>query len=348
MASREGRVKQATVIDVAGRAGVSLATAARALRSEPSVNQELAERVLAAAAELNYVPNAVARNLRRGSGNTVGCVVGDMLDPYFGEIAESVTVRAEEAHSMMAIVSNMQRSAKLEMEHCRRLWEQRVDGLIIAGGGFDQLTYAAEFEALVKQITASGVVVVTLSPRLENVASFTADNEAVGQLMSEHIMGYGHEQVGIITGSPKSQTTIQRLRGMENSLRGAGARVHVRHAEYCPQSGRAATEQLLTDHPEVTAILSAADSMAVGAISGVHAVGKRVPQDVSVMGLGHTRLSLHSLPALTTVDVQLAAHASAAVDHIASLVRGLEPNDYLPVAPKLVVGSSVDVAPHVS
>ncbi|MDV3128870.1 LacI family transcriptional regulator [Mycobacterium sp. 21AC1] len=345
MAHRERRVKQATVIDVAGRAGVSVATAARALRAEPSVNQDLAERVRAAAAELNYVPNIVARNLRRGSGNTVGCVVGDMLDPYFGEIAESVTVRAEEAHSMLAIVSNMQRSAKLELDQCRRLWEQRVDGLIIAGGGFDQITYAKEFEALVKQITASGVVVVTMSPRLEGVPSFTADNEAVGKLMAEHIVSFGHEHVGIVTGAPRSETTIQRLRGMENALRSAGVQVHVRHAEYFPESGRAATEQLMTDHPKVTAILSAADSMAVGAISGVHAVGKRVPQDVSVMGLGHTRLSLYSQPTLTTVDVHLAAHARAAADYIAAVVRGREPDEYLPAAPTLVVGASVDVPP---
>ena len=90
MARRGRGGKQATVTDVAERAGVSLATAARVLRSEPTVNKELAQRVHQAAAELNYVPNMVARNLRRGSGNTIGCVIGEMLDPYFAEIADQV------------------------------------------------------------------------------------------------------------------------------------------------------------------------------------------------------------------------------------------------------------------
>jgi LacI family transcriptional regulator len=339
--ARDPRIKQATVIDVARRAGVSVATAARALRAEPTVNKVLAERVRDAARELNYVPNMMARNLRQGSGNTVGCIVGDMLDPYFAEIAEAVTIRAEQAHSMMAIVSNMQRSAQLELDHCRRLWEQRVDGLIIAGGGFDQLSHADEFEAMIKQIVAAGVVVVTLSPRLDDVPCFSIDNEAVGALMARHIAEHGHEHVGIVTGAPRSHTTIQRVRGIETTLRAAGVRVHVQHAEYTPESGAEATKELLAQRPETTAILSVADSMAVGAISGVHALGKRVPEDVSVMGLGHTRLSLHSSPALTTVDVHLAAHARAAADHIAAVVRGLEPPPYVPEAPVLVAGSSV-------
>ncbi|WP_162606381.1 LacI family DNA-binding transcriptional regulator [Jiangella asiatica] len=329
---------------MAERAGVSLATAARVLRSEASVNEVLAERVHKAAAELNYVPNMVARNLRRGSGNTIGCVIGEMLDPYFAEIAESVTVRAEEAHSMMAIVSNMQRSAQLELKHCRQLWEQRVDGLIIAGGGFDQRTHAEKFTALVKQITAAGVVVVTLSPRLVDVPSFTVDNGAVGALMANHLVGYGHKQVGIITGPPNSETTTQRLRGMENVLRDAGAHVHVKHADYSPESGSEATAELLTERPEVTGILAAADSMAVGAIGGVQSVGKSVPEDVSVMGLGRTRLSLYSSPALTTVDVHLAAHARAATDYIAAMVRGGEPDEFSPMEPTLVTGSSVGEA----
>ncbi len=344
MARRSRGGKQATVTDVAERAGVSLATAARVLRSEPTVNKELAQRVHQAAAELNYVPNMVARNLRRGSGNTIGCVIGEMLDPYFAEIAESVTVRAEEAHSMMAIVSNMQRSAKLELKHCRQLWEQRVDGLIIAGGGFDQRTHAEEFTGLVNQITAAGVIVVTLSPRLVDVPAFTVDNETVGGLMARHLIDHGHHRVGILTGPPNSETTTQRLRGMEKTLREAGVTVHVKYADYAPESGSVATAELLTQQPEITGILAAADSIAVGAISGAQSIGKSVPSDVSVMGLGRTRMSLYSSPILTTVDIHLAEHAMAATDYIAAKVRGKEPVEFTPVEPTLVPGASVGAA----
>jgi LacI family transcriptional regulator len=316
------------------------------MRAESSVDRRLAARVQAAAAELNYVPNMVARNLRRGGGNIIGCVIGEILDPYFADIAEAVTVRAESKHSMMAIVSNMQRSPELEIKHCRQLWEQRVAGLILAGGGFDQRTHADEFSALIQQITAAGVVVATLSPRTIDVPAFTADNVAVGALMAEHILERRHTEIAVVTGSTSSEATNQRLVGIEGVLRRAGVHARIGHAEHSPQAGFAAARQLLADHPETTAVLATADSMAIGVMSGLAAIGKRVPEDVSVIGVGNTRLAAFSSPSLTTVDVRLSDHAQAATDFIASRVRGVEVDEFSPLPPAVVAGASVGTAPR--
>lgn len=340
------RRKQATLTDVAERAGVSLATAGRVMRSELSVDGVLAHRVQTAAAELNYVPNMVARNLRRGGGNIIGCVIGEILDPYFADIAESVTVRAESAHSMLAIVSNMQRSPQLELSHCRQLWEQRVAGLVLAGGGFDQRTHADEFSALIQQITATGVIVVTLSPRNVDLPSFTPDNVAVGVLMAEHILAHGHRNVGIVSGFLTSEATNQRVVGIEGVLRRSGVHAHIGQTEHSPQAGLETACRLLAEHPEITAVLATADSMAIGIINGIGAMGKRVPQDISVMGVGNTRLANFSSPSLTTVDVRLAEYARAATDFIASRVRDVEVEEFSPMALAIVAGESVGPAPH--
>src|ERR1700735_1581040 len=149
-----------TLVDVAREAGVSVSTAGRVLRDgDWPVDAELKERVLAAADRLSYVPNLLARTLRAGRPALVGLVAGNMLDPYYGEIAEAVTRHAEAPHLMLAMVCNMQRAPLLELKYFRPSWEHRVAGLILAGGGFDQLTHRAELAAIIEQMKKSGVVV---------------------------------------------------------------------------------------------------------------------------------------------------------------------------------------------
>src|SRR5262245_38791031 len=156
-----------TIADVAREAGVSVSTAARVLRgSSYPVAEALSVRVHDAALRLGYVPNLIARNLRSGGAGTgaLGLIVGDMREPYYGEIAAVVTAEAFAASSL-AVVANMHRDPVLEIGQCRRLWEHRINGLILAGGGFDQMTYAAELKELLGNLQRSGVVIVSLSER---------------------------------------------------------------------------------------------------------------------------------------------------------------------------------------
>ncbi len=121
------RLKVATLVEVAKAAGVSVSTAGRVLRdADYHVDPALGERVREAAARLGYVANVLARSLRGGTPGLVGLIVGDMLDPYYAEIAEAVTQHAESTHGLLALVCNMQRDPLLEIKYCRQLWEHRV------------------------------------------------------------------------------------------------------------------------------------------------------------------------------------------------------------------------------
>ncbi len=176
------RQRSPTLADVASSAGVSVSTAGRVLRDEGwPVEESLKERVRVAADLLGYVPNVMARTLRAGAPAMVGLVIGNMLDPYYGEIAEAVTCHSEHTSRMLTMVCNMQRDPRLELDYCRRLWEHRVAGLVLAGGGFDQFTHHDELAALVEKMERGGVVVATLSPRDLDVPSFHVDNTEVGR-----------------------------------------------------------------------------------------------------------------------------------------------------------------------
>ena len=165
---KRGRGVAPTLADVARTAGVSVSTAGRVLRDQGwPVEEGLKQRVLAAAAQLAYVPNVMARTLRGGAPAAVGLIVGNMLDPYYGEIAEIVTKHAEQmAGKMLVMVCNMQRDPALEIDYCRRLWEHRVAGLILAGGGFDQTTRHDELAELLARMERSGVTITTLNADL--------------------------------------------------------------------------------------------------------------------------------------------------------------------------------------
>jgi LacI family transcriptional regulator len=331
-----------TLSDVARLAGVSVSTAGRVLRDEDwPVDQELKERVLVAAAELSYVPNVMARTLRAGVPALVGLVVGNMLDPYYGEIAEAVTLHAEATSKMLVMVCNMQRNPLLELDYCRRLWEHRVAGLILAGGGFDQFTHHAELAALLERMARSGVVITTMSPRDLPAPAFCVDSEEVGHLAATELIAHGHRRVGILVGKTQNRVLEQRLRGMASVFAEHGVTHQVATPAFGPQSCTSAVTQMFAADPGITGILAASSAISANVLQALAAMGRTVPGDVSVVGIGGTALTEWTSPVLTRVDIALDQCGRAALDFIAARVSGAEvptPGQY---RPKLVRGDSV-------
>ncbi|MBJ7578240.1 LacI family DNA-binding transcriptional regulator [Devosia sp. MC532] len=321
-----------TLADVARAAGVSVSTAARVLRGDSyPVDPALAEAVKASASELRYVRNIHARNLRGGASTMMGLIVGDMLDPYYGEIAEAVTLQAETRHGLSAIVCNMQRDAQLELKYCAQLWEHRVGGIILAGGGFDQWSHFDKLADLVRRMQDAGVVVASLTPRGLDVPTFSVDHESLGQVMAKTLTDRGHRRVGILLGSSHSEATQQRLRGAMQHLAKSGAGFIIEHAEYNAQAGANSIDRLLRAHPDLTGVLVGSSAMAMGVLARLVELGISVPNDFSVVCAGKTMMTSWSSPKLTTVDLSLAATGRAATDFIASRIQGGEP--LLPAEP---------------
>jgi LacI family transcriptional regulator len=330
-----------TLVDVAREAGVSVSTAGRALRDGGwPVDALLKERVHVAAARLGYVPNMLARTLRAGAPALVGLVVGNMLDPYYGEIAQAVTRHAEASHTMLAMVCNMQRDPVLELKYCRQLWEHRVAGLILPGGGFDQTSHHDEFASILGQMARGGVVVTLLSPRNIDAPVFCVDNELVGQMAAAELIVHGHRCIGIASGRTFNELRKQRLRGMIAALDEAGATYHVAQAD-SDEEPSAAVAALLRDNPDITGIIASSHMISMHVVNAVRKVGRSVPSDVSIVAIGSARLAEWSTPRLTHIDLNLEMCGRAALDYIAAKVAG-EAREIAPLgSPRLIRGESI-------
>src|SRR5262249_43090529 len=163
--------------------------------------------------------------------------------PHFGEIAQTVAIAARE-RSLVAMVANMERDPQQELTMIRELWEHRVNGIILSGGGFDQQTYKNELAALVKQLTRSGIIVVSLADCAFALPVSSVDNEAVGALLAQYAVEQGHREIGVSTGPVNSHVTPQRLRGIRKVLSASGIRPAVVHAEFGIPGGVEAQAQL--------------------------------------------------------------------------------------------------------
>jgi len=345
MKKKDENPRAATLIDVARLAGVSVSTAARVLRNAAyPVTDVMRERVQVAARHVGYVPNQLARSLRGAETTYIGLIVGNMQEPYFGSIAEAVT---DEARLLpgIAIVSNMQRNPRLELELCKQLWEHRVKGLILAGGSYDQRTHHAELQALLSSMTQANVAIASMAERDLDIPTFAEDNEQVGICMANSVLSKGHREIGLVFGSRKSLTTQQRLKGINKEKRQFDAVIHQSIGDYSFNSAGTAAEDLIRKHPGITAFLCGTDSMAVGAMQRLQQLGFRIPEDISIVGIGNTNYAQLVSPRLSSVDINLSMWARRAVRFIGSRLRGAPaapgPEDTADGRPLSVSGSTI-------
>ena len=314
-----------TIVDVAKAAGVSLATASRVLRASGyPVSAKAAARVRSAAKRLGYVPNLNARNLRSTHGNSLGLIVGDMRDPYFAKIAALITAAAYR-RSLLAVVANMHREPALEIAMCRKLWEHRVDGLILAGGGFDQLAHLDELRGFVEKLQGSGVTVVSLSERNLRIPSFSADNELVGRALADALIMRGHRSIGVAAGPRGGFVAEGRIRGIRAAIAAAGVMGHVVHSAFTTDGAIIAADELLAKHPRPTSIITLSDTLGVGVLQSLQRKGIQVPGQMSVLSVGNTDYCDVLTPRLTSMEIGLDVFCDAAIQYIEQCWSKQEP-----------------------
>jgi LacI family transcriptional regulator len=221
------------------------------------------------------------------------------------------------------------------------LWEHRVSGVILAGGGFDQWTHRDELSHVIKQMVKAGVPVVTLSPRQLGVPMFSVDNEEVGRLAAQRLLAEKHERIGVILGPARNDVTQLRHRGIVNALGSAGASYLVEHVDYTTQSGAKAVMSLLSQAPDLTAFIGGSDTIGLGVVEQLHTIRRAIPRDFSVIGVGNTSFARRSTPPLSSVDVELERTGQAALDFLVATARGgplPPPGDF---RPSIVEGDTI-------
>lgn len=271
----------------------------------------------------------------------IGLIIGDMVEPYYAEIAEAITQHAEAGHRTLAIVCNMQRDPLLELRYCQQLWEHRVAGLVLAGGGFDQEEHKEALKTLLTRMVQSGVIVTALSPRDMGIPEFTVDNVEVGRMMAQELTKLGHRKIGIVTGPPQSPVTKLRVAGAIEMIQRVGGEFEIIHSTLNPGAGAAAVERLVSLRPDLTGFMVGSGSIALGVLQKLRELGREIPRDASVVSVGNSRLAEWSYPSLVTIDVRLADCGRQALDYIFNKLRGLEASSEVSMNIRVTPGASV-------
>jgi len=302
----------ATITDVARRANVSTATVSRVLSGGGGARDETRERVLAAARELGYRPSGVARSLRQRATRTIGLIVTDIENPFFPELVRTVEDAAR-AQGYAILLCNASDDPEREAGYLELLVDRWVDGVVVAASNLGvrhrQWLLAAPLP----------IVLVNSVDKAIDLPTIASDSIQGGRLAVEHLVGLGHARFGIITAGPRNLDAPDRLTGARTALRAVGipaAAQHVAIEEPTVAGGQRAAAAILAADPEVTAIVAYNDLMAIGAMRGVRAGGRRVPDDISVVGFDDVSLSAFVDPPLTTIAQSTADMGRWAVEQL--------------------------------
>jgi len=314
-----------SVLDVARRANVSIATASRVLSgSEYPVSRATRARVLEAAAELDYSPNLLAKAMATGRTGIVGVLVGDASDPYFAAIVRGVEDVARQ-HGQLVVVGNSDRDPAIELRYLRALNDYRVDGLIFAGGGLTDDAYLREIRQAIDGFRSRGAACVALAPHVFASYRVLIDNEQVVRDAVAYLASVGHRRIAFLSGPPLLTTTGLRLAGYRAASAALGleeADDYVLEGDYTFEGGLRAARELHSLRPAPTALLASNDMMAMGAIVGLRQLGDRIPEDVSVMGIDDIPTAIAVHPALTTIAIPLHELGATGMESLLRLRSG--------------------------
>lgn len=330
-----------SIVEVAQRAGVSVATASRVLsRASYPVSEGTRQKVLRAAEELEYAPNPLARGLRSRRSHLIGVLVGDITDPYFAEIMRGVEEVASTC-GYLTVLCNTERKPERELHYLRILRDYHVDGILFAGGGLNAPEHAERLEATVRAMMQRGTSVVTLAQHTLPVPSIQPDNFGGARQMTEYLLARGHRRIVFVMGPANVAAANVRLEGHLAAL--AGAEITVERKLLLPgnfdlASGEQAAGAIarMASHERPTAVFATNDEMAFGMLIGLSRLGLHVPRDISVCGFGDLPMAQVVVPSLTTVHIALGELGRAGARTLLALMRGEEASP-LAVLPTRIV-----------
>jgi LacI family transcriptional regulator len=301
--------RAATLHDVAREAGVSYATASRALNgSDRTVRAENAARVHAAAEKLGYAPHLSAQAIARGSTSTVALVVSDVDDPYFSSIAAGVT-EAAEAAGLIVTMAVADRSPDLELRIVRTLRGQRPRAIVVAGSRIDGAeTGGSLLVELEAYRTAGGRVAMISQPGLP-FSTLAIDNAGGAHRLARALVGLGYRRFGVIHAPDTLRTSRDRRAGFLAGLAESGLTVldaHLVEVDFTREGGYAAARTIADRGVgELEVVFAVNDVMAIGVMTGLRDAGLTPGRDLAVAGFDDIDAAVDVTPALTSVAVPL-------------------------------------------
>ncbi|MBP1327513.1 DNA-binding LacI/PurR family transcriptional regulator [Leucobacter exalbidus] len=320
-----------SMLDVARAAGVSAQTVSRVLRDHPYVAPEKQARVLRAVEALGYRRNPAAQALSSGRTSVIG-LVSMTGDSYAGAITQSSIEYAADARGYVVVGAHATRATPEAIHDAlERVTRLGAEAIILA--------HPVDHLAARTQRLIAGLPTVSLSGAASiGGASLAIDQAEVARLATSHLLALGHRSVWHLSGPGDWADSVAREHAWRTTLQAADAAIPpVLHGDWSPAGGYAAG---LTLPADATAVFASNDEMAFGLIHALRETGRRVPEDVSVVGVDDVPLAAYSAPPLTTVAQPFAPLGAAAVAALTARLEGGRDPDPQTFVPQLVVRKS--------
>lgn len=305
-----------SIREVAGAAGVSVATVSRVLSNPEKVASSTRKKVQKAIDELNYRPNMLARNFRSARSYSLLVLVPDISNPFFALVIRAIEDRAQQK-GYSVLLGDTRDSARREQDYMRLAETRLADGVIQLRP--HSLGDAPSSESL-------GFPCINLCGAESTPApSIRVDNVRAAEMVVEHLVALGHRRIGVITGLQENVHTQDRFQGYRQGLSNAGLKFEpklVVEGNFSMPSGQNAGRQFAEMKQPPTAIFCMNDEMAIGASQGLKAYGLSIPEQVSIVGFDDIDYAKYNDPPLTTIAQPAEAMGTIATDLLLQLIDG--------------------------
>ncbi|WP_448536052.1 LacI family DNA-binding transcriptional regulator [Pseudothermotoga sp.] len=292
--------KYVTMKDIAEKAGVSVNTVSRVLNNKPDISKETREKILRIAKELGYIKNITASSLRSNQTKIVGVILEDITNLFFAEVMKGMEAAARK-YGYQLLLMNTGTDPKKQREAIQTLLERRVEGILITPTE-DGLS---DFERL-SHINVPAVIVGRHIERLQ-LDEIHSDEVKGGYLATKHLLLRGRKKILFINSVPENSAARMREEGYRKALREANVHLPedyiIVSSEPNMEAGYDAVLKAIEKKLDFDGIFCYNDMFAFGAMRALEELGKRVPQDVAVVGYDDVAFASYYRPALTTIRI---------------------------------------------
>lgn len=289
-------MKSIKISDVAKAAGVSLATVSRVISNRGGVRPETREQVMRIIKELDYQPNALARQMRTQKTKTVIVIVPNIANSLFHSVIHGIESEAEQS-GYQVLIADMHDQSSVEMYYMNAIRQRQVDGIISMSANMTQ--------KLIQEVSSEYPIVMAIqSFQSDTIPSVAIDNFTAAKAITTHLIRMGHHKIAHITSVRPLSLYQDRLNGYTAALEEHGIPVNpllIRYGNPTFQGGYEQMQNLLSSKDEITALFAAGDTMAIGAMKALKQAGIKVPQMCAVTGFDDIELASFWDPPLTTI-----------------------------------------------
>lgn len=303
---------KATIRDVAKKANVSVSTVSRVINDKGYVHEETKVLVHKIIDELGFIPNQLARSLTNRSSKIIGVIVPHIGPSFYGELLEGIESQAA-AYGYKIMFCHTQDDPDRELEYLKFFEQYNVEGLIIASNFSNR-----------DKLQDLNIPVVTVDHILdENIPSITSDNVKGGMLAARKLIDSGAKNLIVFRGPSFLLTTMERTIGFLNEIKKDNLYADIFDFDLISPDTKL-IEEILKNYPNVDGIFAFSDTLAFATLNILQKLGKKIPQDVSVIGYDDTPYSKWVTPSITTIHQSVNFMGKQSFINLTRLIRGIE------------------------